>query len=323
MKAFVYFLITSIILIIFLFCFCCAIWLGVIAIAAENTSSIEKNGYSFTENLVEDSKDSVEKIAVIKVSGIIFDGDLGPFGGATAQSGIINAQLDLALEDENVKAILLEIDSPGGEVIASDAIYRKLLEVKSQKPVVVYSKGLLASGAYYIAMGSDQIFVNEFNLSGSIGVYAEFYNYDGLYEKLGIEVKRLTNSNGTYKLGEQLYDDNENDEYEANLVKSLDVVYNRFLDVIISSRGISEETLKESLAKGQVFDAYSAKENNLIDEIGTESDAWQYLLDTLEIQSADKIEYQQNVGFWEFFATPAIQFKNMFNWKSEIRVFYI
>lgn len=321
MKAFSYFFVTAVVFTILLICICCCIWLAIVVTASGPTGQ-ESNGFYFSELVLEDEEDTFDEIVIIDVNGLIFDGDLGFFGGATADTSRTIAQLDLALENENVKGVLLRVDSPGGEVIASDDLYRKITEVSQEKPVVVYSEGLLASGAYYIAMGADYIVVNEFNLSGSIGVFIEFYNYDGLYEKLGIDIKRITNSNGTYKLNEQIFDDTP-DEVDQNIVKSLDVVYDRFVNIIVEERGLSEIALRDSLAKGQVYDAYTALDNNLVDEIGTESDAFEKLLDLAGLEKADQVQYQEQFGFFEIFTGPAIKIKNTFSSHNESRIYYM
>lgn len=319
MKALPYFIFSATVFTCVLTCICCFVWLGIIAQTSD--TGTESNGLIFNEISIDEEFDQ-NKIAVIDISGVIFDGDLGPFS-VTADTSRIIAQLELAAEDEDVKGILLHIDSPGGEVVASDDVYRKVVEISEQKPVIVYSEGTLASGAYYVAMGADYIVVNEFNLSGSIGVFAEFYNYDGLYENLGIDVQRLTNSNGSFKLSEQLFDDDESDVVTQNLIASLDVVYNRFVNVIVESRGISETQLRNDLAKGQIFDSYTAVENDLVDEIGTEEDAYTQVLELANISSAQRVRYQEQFGFFDVFTGPAVSLRNMFVNGGEMKLYYM
>ncbi len=272
---------------------------------------------------LEPEKSTANKIAMISIDSAIFEGSSGSLLGTISDSTLIISQLDKALQDRNVKGILLNIDSPGGEVVASDEIYKKVKEVNSVKPVVIYSKRILASGAYYVAMGANYIVVNEFNISGSIGVYTELYNYDGLFEKLGIKIKRITNSNGTYKLQEQLFDDIQNDPVDQSFVNSLDVVYNRFVNVIIESRDISEEELKNKLAKGLTYSAMDAKSNNLIDEIGNEQTAINKIKEFASISDAKVIYYEEQFDLFNSFSGFSAKASLILGGESEMKVLYM
>lgn len=319
MKTAAYIVIPMTIITLILICVCCFIWLGVLATTGDN-SGVESNGFTFNQTDIDDEFDT-NKVAVISLEGVIFDGDLGPLS-QTANVDSVIAQLELAQEQEDVVGIILNINSPGGEVVASDRVYRKVQEVSDQKPVVVYSGNTLASGAYYVAMGADYIVVNEFNISGSIGVYAEFYNFDGLYENVGIDVRRLTNSNGSFKLNEELFDDDTSDVPTQNLIETLDVVYERFVNIIVESRDISESELTDQLARGQVFDAYTAQENNLIDEIGTEEGAFEQVLRLADVDTAQRIQYDEQLGFFDVFTQPAVSVRNMFRQESGMTIYY-
>lgn len=279
--------------------------------------------YDFKEKIYSGNASSRDKLAIVKIEGVIADADL-PLQGTTASVDRIVEQLDLAANDKNVKGILLWIDSPGGEVVATDELYRKLLEVKEQKPIVVYSERLMASGGYYTAMAGDYIIVHEYNISGSIGVLTEVYSFDGLFEKLGIKVKRLTNTNGDYKLGEQLFDENPNDPVDQSYVDALDIVYDRFLEVILENREINEETLRNELAKGQIYASKNALENKLVDEIGTDETAIEKLKELVGISGDVKVVYfEEDLGFWDSFGYIKTQFQNMLRLNNKARVYYM
>src|SRR6185436_8894010 len=91
-----------------------------------------------------------------------------------------------AREDSRVKAIVLEIDSPGGEVTASDEIYSAVVKTRARKPVVVYMNSLAASGGYYVACGGKYLMANETTITGSIGVIIQTLNYEQLFNKIGL-----------------------------------------------------------------------------------------------------------------------------------------
>lgn len=279
---------------------------------------------TWNEKTYLDSNESTtNKIARISIDSAIFEGSSGSLLGTVSDSNMIISQLDKALKDKQVKGLLLNIDSPGGEVVASDEIYRKVKEVSESKPVVVYSKRIMASGAYYVAMGANYIVVNEFNISGSIGVYTELYNYDGLFEKLGIKIKRITNTNGTYKLQEQLFDDVANDPVDQSYVSSLDTVYNRFLSVIIESRGISETELKDKLAKGLTYSATDAKANNLVDEIGTEDIAINKIKELAGISNAKVIYYEEPFNLFGSFSGFSAKASLILGGENKMKVMYM
>lgn len=311
----------SIVTPIVIVCMCCMATMIILGGMGNTGDTLGE--YDFKERIYSGDAKSKDKIALIKVEGVIADVDI-PLQGTTANVDRITDQLDLALEDDNVKGILLWIDSPGGEVVATDNLYRKLIEVKEVKPIVVYSESIMASGGYYIAMASDYIVVHEYNISGSIGVLTEVYNFDGLFEKLGIDVKRITNTNGEYKLGEQLFDDNPNDPVDKGYIEALDTVYERFLTVILEGREINEETLRNELARGQIYASKSALENKLIDEIGTDKQAIEELKQRAGLSGEVKIVfYEEKLGFFDSLRFLKTNIGSFIGLNKRARVYYM
>ena len=125
------------------------------------------------------------KIAVVEVEGII-TGTL--LDGRHNMVDVLEARLNRAGEDDHVVAVLLKVDSPGGEVLASDEIYRAILEFQDdyEKPVVASMGGLAASGGYYVSAPCDWIVANDLTITGSIGVIMGTWNYRGLMDKVGL-----------------------------------------------------------------------------------------------------------------------------------------
>jgi protease IV len=150
-------------------------------------------GPRLDEVLLEDH-DASDKIAVIRVDGIITSQIVDQGGNSLVE--VIRAQLRAAEDDSRVKAVILRVDSPGGEVLASDEIARSIsaFQDKTRKPVIAAMDGVAASGGYYISAPCRWIVANELTITGSIGVIMSSWNYRGLMDKVGVLPK-------TYKSG--------------------------------------------------------------------------------------------------------------------------
>lgn len=173
-----------------------------------------------------------------------------------------------AEKDPNVKAIVLDINSPGGGVFASREM-AKIVE-KSKKPVVAYIGEVGASGAYYAASAADEIIASEYSLTGSIGVETIIIGYSGLLDKLGINVttiKRPENKD----LGSPYRQMNESEKKEMQDI--IDRIYNEFISDVAKNRNIPKEKVLEISEKKNMYIGIEAKENGLIDKIGTRDDA--------------------------------------------------
>ena len=127
---------------------------------------------------------TTDKIAVITMRGLISSSIPGNVSDSMVDD--LRAALQQAREDQRVKAIVLEIDSPGGEVTASDAIYSAVVKTRARKPVVVYMDSLAASGGYYVSCGGKFLMANETTITGSIGVIIQTLNYEQLLNKVGL-----------------------------------------------------------------------------------------------------------------------------------------
>ena len=214
---------------------------------------------------------SDDKIAVIRVEGFI-----GTHGksqvGQDGMVGDIREQLRVAQEDAGVKAIVLRVDSPGGEVLASDEIYRAVKEVRDvhKKPVICSMGSLAASGGYYSAMGASYIIADELTITGSIGVIMETFNYKGLFEKIG--VKTLVFKSGKFK--DLLNGDRDAAPEEIELVQNLvNETYEKFLRIVARERKLDPDSLRNGIADGRIFSGKQALAIKLVDENGTFQDA--------------------------------------------------
>ncbi len=213
------------------------------------------------------------KLAVIPVEGVISESGGGSSllsEAGTSSDTVINL-LDKALNDSDVKGIVLKMNTPGGEVVASNLVYRKVMEVRDVKPVVTWMSGMGASGGYYIAAGCDKIVAHPQTMTGSIGVIQQLTNMSKLYEKVGIETKTYTS--GPYKdLTTEAFDPNSDGAVDDMFQSLVDESYEDFITAIVDGRGMDRSDV-EKLADGRLFSGYQALENGLIDEVGTMDDA--------------------------------------------------
>jgi protease IV len=213
------------------------------------------------------------RIALIPVEGVI--------GGEMAKT--VNRYLKQYGDDDRVKAIILRVDSPGGGVSDSQEIYREVKRVKEErkKKVVVSMGSVAASGGYYISCPADYIFANPGTITGSIGVIAEWLNYKELAE--WAKVKPVVFKTGEFKdtgSGTRELSERER-QYFQGLINQM---YGQFVSAVADGRkgrGTEGQELTDPekvkpLADGRVFTGQTAKENGLVDELGSYEDALKY-----------------------------------------------
>ncbi|UCH50907.1 MAG: signal peptide peptidase SppA [Chloroflexota bacterium] len=203
------------------------------------------------------------KVAVISLNGPIQSGSSGLFfGGSIISPNFVRNQLERAKEDIAVKAIVLQVNSPGGSVAACQEILNEIEAV--EKPIVVSFGDTAASGGYYISAKADKIVALPGTLTGSIGVIAEIPNLKGLFEKLGIEMEVFTG--GKYK--DMYAGVRELTPEEKVIMQELtDELYDQFVKVVAEGRNLSETKVRE-LATGQLYTGVQAKKLGLVDELG-------------------------------------------------------
>src|SRR5215204_6492585 len=206
-------------------------------------------------------------IAVVPVEGTIAPADntLGGTQPTTTPEGLADA-LRQAGQDTNVVAVVLEINSPGGGVTASDEMHQSILDFRKNtgKPVVVSMGDTAASGGYYISTAADRIVANETTLTGSLGVIFEFNNFAEAADKYGI--KQVVIKSGKYKdIGNAF---REMKPEEREIFQSLvDQDYSEFVEVISEGREIPEDRVRE-IADGRVYSGSQAKGLGLVDSFG-------------------------------------------------------
>ncbi|MBI5892706.1 MAG: signal peptide peptidase SppA [Deltaproteobacteria bacterium] len=221
-----------------------------------------------------------DKIAVIEITGVITD------------SKAINKEIIEYGERDDIKAVILRIDSPGGGVGPSQEIYREVKKLKNKKKVIASMGSVAASGGYYIAAASDKIFANPGTLTGSIGVIMEFANAEELLSKIG--VKGYVVKSGEYKdIGSPIRKMKDN---EKKLLQSvIDNVHEQFVQVVSENRGIKVDDAK-GIADGRIFTGAQAKKLNLVDELGNLQDTIDAAAKIVGIKGKPVVIYPRKKG---------------------------
>ena len=223
-------------------------------------------------------------IGVIEVNGAIVSGESGNslLGEVFAGSKTLMRQIRTAAEDDSIEALILRINSPGGSVPPTEAIYKEILRFKEEtnKPVLAVMGGTAASGGYFLSAAADEIYANPATITGSIGVIMQFRNYEELYDKYGIKVNTI--KSGKYKdIGNPARE--LTDEERQLLQKLVDQMYQRFVDAVVQGRELKRDKVLE-LAQGQIYSGAQAKELGLVDHLGNFYDAVDYLADKVGIE---------------------------------------
>ncbi|MFK7777811.1 MAG: signal peptide peptidase SppA [Gimesia sp.] len=246
-------------------------------------------GGSASEQFVSGDQYAKKKIAIISISGTI----MPPFTERILHS------IKKAQGDEDVKAVLLEIDSPGGFVADSHQIYHRLVQLRKTKPIVVSMKRMAASGGYYVAMAAGEkgvIFAEPTTWTGSLGVIIPRFDMSGLAEKIGIVSDPL--KTGEFKDALNPFRDLTERE-RAIWDHILDESFQRFLNVITDNRKNLDYDQVKKLATGQIYPATDAKENGLIDEIGYQEDALARLQEITGLKKVCVIRYSHPVSLFD------------------------
>ncbi len=237
------------------------------------TMGVERHGEfkAFTDEYYSDAR-AKDKIAVIRVEGLIDDMDKQAFlGTILGQLSTFKGQLAAVQSDPNVKAVILEVNSPGGYVTASDEMHHLLTEFKKKSglPVIVFMKDVAASGGYYISAPADKIVAMPTCTTGSIGVIAMLINVQEGLGNIGVKVHTI--KSGKMKDAGSPFKD-FTDEDRQYFQKHIDSMYARFLEVVYEGRrdaaGWKDDAALREIADGRAFSAAEAKANGLIDEIG-------------------------------------------------------
>ena len=241
----------------------------------------------FQEMILEHgTRGSRDKIAVITLRGLISSGVAGNVGDSMVDD--LRWELEQARNDDSVRAVVLEVDSPGGEVTASDMIYNAVVKTRAKKPVVVYMESLAASGGYYVSCGGQYLMANETSITGSIGVIIQTLNYEQLFNKIGLA--SVVFKSGKFKdmlNGARPITPEERDYIQGFVMKT----YEQFLGIVAKERKVPADVLRNGIADGRILSGHDALDNKLIDGLGQVEDAFAKAKELSRSSEAEIVKY--------------------------------
>lgn len=225
-------------------------------------------------------------IRVVKIEG-------GIFGSEETLK-----EMEEIIENDEIKAVVLRIDSPGGEVASSQEIYEEVLKLKKNKKVIVSMGTVAASGGYYIACAAHKIVASRGTITGSIGVIMESFGLQNLMQKLAVENRTI--KSGHFKDTGSPFRD-MTDEEKVYFQQLSDDMYRQFLTAVSTTRNIPMEKM-ESIAQGKIYSGEQAKELGLIDAFGNLYDAIDLAKAEANLPKDSKVEWpHEPTPFEKFF----------------------
>lgn len=243
-----------------------------------------------TETLAFGNPQAEARVALLRFEGIILRQPQGFWGNLPDPVTKILSEIQAATVDPSVRAILLEVNSPGGGVTASDEIYEALMRFKGSDPerrIIGSVKDTAASGGYYFLLAADEIWVQPTSVVGSVGVLISTVNFHALAQRLGVE--DVTLSSGENKAMLSPFEPLD-EEHVAIYQGVVDDLYGRFRDLVVAHRPFDLETAeRERLLDGRIFTAEAALRHGLVDGIGYGEAVRERVLEQLGVEEA---------GFW-------------------------
>ena len=286
-------------------------WIGILATSSPELARTGANVTDYWEEHLLEAHDADNRVAVIEVAGLISSLALDPSGMNMVDA--IKDQLTMAKADDSVLGVILKIDSPGGEVLASDEIYREIQAFQSEsgKPVVASMSGLAASGGYYVAAPCRWIVAHELTITGSIGVILHSYNYRGLMDKVGIMPRVFKSGRFKDMLSGEKSPDEILPETQAMMQALIDETFDRFKGVVSQGRsnaaaqnggtGKSLDADWQDYADGRILTGRQAFELGFVDELGNFEQATDRMGTIIGVPEFDLITYRQPFSFGNFF----------------------
>lgn len=251
------------------------------------------NSRSAQQNAIQEG-DVHQTVAVIPVNGVILQ--------ATADR--FNRYMNLAERDPNVKAIVIEVETPGGAVTPSDEMYHRIDQFKlahPSTPVIVTMGNLATSGGYYLSARADYIFAQPTTMTGNIGVLMPRYNISGLAEKWGIHESTVTAPRVGFKNAGSMFAP-ETEKDNAYLQSLIDGAYARFKKVVKDGRGAKLKHPIEQIADGRVYLADAALAEGLVDQIGFPDEAYAYAATQANLSHPTIVKYREQPSLMDLFS---------------------
>ena len=247
--------------------------------------------------VVSDGKLGSDKVAIIDVSGLITNSPKpGLLQDGENPVSVFYEKLRKAEEDSNVKAVILRLNSPGGAVTASDAMYRDVMRFKanSKKPVVALMMDVTASGGYYLACAADYIVTYPTCVTGSIGVIVQTISLKPALSKIGVQAEAIT-SGKNKEAGSPL--STLTDEHRQVFQDLVNDFYNRFIDIVRTRRPQVPPDRFDQITDGRVVSGLDAVSTGLADQSGDLYDAFEQSKRLAGIDQADLILYHRPLNY--------------------------
>ncbi|OJH17408.1 signal peptide peptidase SppA [Bacillus obstructivus] len=258
---------------------------------------------SFSEEIIEDGNE-LRKVAVLDVEGVIQDtGSSSLLDSSTYNHKGFMEQLNYVKDNNDIKAVILRVNSPGGGVVESAEIHDKIIEIQkeSKKPVYVSMGAMAASGGYYISAPAEKIFATPETMTGSLGVIMQGINYSELAENFGVDF--VTIKSGPYK--DIMSSSRKMTEDEKKIIQNMvNNSYEGFVRVIAEGRHLTEKDVRK-IADGRVYDGRQAKDLNLIDDFGYLDDVIERVKKDYHLKNAEVVRFSNNGGFGSLFSLTA------------------
>jgi len=243
-----------------------------------------------------------ERIALIRIDGMIVAGESGfsMLGGAATGSDDVVRQIERAAEDQEVRGILLRINSPGGSAAGSQEIFHAVQKARAarKKPFVVVASmaDVAASGGYYVAAASDRIFADPATITGSIGALAMHQDMSGLLDKIGVKPEVIKSG----RLKDMLNPAAPLSQDARQVVHTLvEQVHEQFIQAVVEGRGMKESAVRR-LADGRIYIGQQAKENGLVDELGGFQAALEAAGKLADIKGKPRFKEYRPPSFWRW-----------------------
>ncbi|MBT3304555.1 signal peptide peptidase SppA [Candidatus Woesearchaeota archaeon] len=234
-------------------------------------------------------------IALIKVEGVITTQGMSSIFMDSPSSVSIVEKIQSAEDDRRIKAIILEINSPGGSPVGSKEIVDTI--IKTEKPVIAYVRDVGASGGYWVASAADTILASELSLVGSVGVNGAYLEFSGLLDEYNISYVPLTS--GKYKDIKSPFK-NLGMEEEIRLREKLDLMHEYFINSVKENRGLTEEQVNE-IKEADIYLGLQAKDLGLIDEFGGREEAVKLIEEKLELNAEIEL-FEDEVSLLSLFS---------------------
>ena len=246
-------------------------------------------------------RSAVALISIVLITSfLIFSSKSKNFIATISIEGIINDPVDTLNDLENInkssnaKALLVNINSPGGTFVSSKELYDKIKEISKKIPVVTYMREMATSGGYLVSLGSQKIFSNVGTITGSVGVILQTAEVTEMLKKIGINpiVVKSGDLKATPNPLESVSE--KESEYLNNIIKSMQL---EFLNILSENRDIENETLR-IISDGRIFTGKQAKELNLVDFIGSKNDAINWLKEKAKVPTdIDIIDFSKETQY--------------------------